>query len=82
MNKLNKRFGYLIEITYGEYDDFNHVPVFICETEVEAQLICEAIDNLDEVYMVKIRESFEYIANVLERGEAGAQYTKLQMESI
>lgn len=82
MNDLDKRFGYLIEVAYGDYDDFNHVPIFICETEAEAQLICEAIDNLNEVYIAKIRESFEYVANALERGEAGAQYTKLSMEGI
>ena len=82
MNDSNDRFVYLIEISHGDWDDYSHTPVFVCETEVEAQLICDAIDNLDEVYMTKIRDSFEHVANALERGEAGAQYTKLQIEGI
>lgn len=82
MNESNNRFVYLIEISYGDWDDYSHTPVFACETEAEAQLICDAIDNLDEVYMTKIRESSEYVADALERGDGGAQYTKLPIESI
>ncbi len=82
MNDSNNRFVYLIEITHGEWDDYTHTPVFVCETETEAQLICEAIENRYISYISKIRNYSGFLADLIDNDLAGAQYTKLPVERV
>lgn len=69
---------YLIEICFGEYDDYSHVPIMLVNDVDEAMLICDAIENRDAEYM-------KYVYQVMGdfcTPDLGAQYTKLPVVSI
>ena len=45
--------------TWGEYDDFTRVPMFVCHDEDEAIMFVEALNNKEEEYFEKVIDFFE-----------------------
>ena len=50
--------SYVICATYGEYDDFNLIPVFVCPTAMELDLFIEALNNKEQPYWEKVVDFF------------------------
>ena len=50
--------GYVIYACYGEYDDYNEVPMFFCSMEMEAHLYMEALENQEQPYWQKVIDFF------------------------
>ena len=50
--------SYVICATYGEYDDFNRIPIFVCPTEMELNLFLDALYNREQPYWEKVVDFF------------------------
>lgn len=50
--------AYVISVTYGEYDDFNSIPLFVCMMDVERDLFLEALNNRESPYYDKVVNYF------------------------
>ena len=49
---------YLLSACYGEYDDYNELPMFVCNLEIEAHLFLEALNNKEQPYWQKVVDFF------------------------
>ena len=50
--------AYVISATYGEYDDFNSIPLFVCLMDMERDLFLEALNNRESPYYDKVVDYF------------------------
>lgn len=50
--------AYVISATYGEYDDFNSIPLFVCLMDVERDLFIDSLENHESPYYYKVVEYF------------------------
>lgn len=51
---------YLIEMSYGEYDDHNEIPILITPGEADASLIADDLnENPNSEYLVYAREAYD-----------------------
>ena len=59
--------AYVIVATYGEayeeYADFTEIQLFVCHTQIEAELFIEAFNNREAPYWEKIEEFFMWRRN-------------------
>lgn len=55
--------SFVISGTWGEYDDYTQVPMFVCNSVDEANLFCEALDNKERPFWDDVEKYFgkEYI---------------------
>ena len=60
---------YIIFATYGEYDDFNKIAMCICKSEIETELLVQALNDKEPPYYDDFAKMFEgmcgYIPNDL-----------------
>ena len=66
--------GYVIYASYGEYDDYNEIPMFFCNMEMEAHLFIEALENKEQPYWQKVIDFF--------RARAGCSNSNISDEEI
>ena len=52
---------FLITGSYGEYDDFNRLPIMVVPDETTAILVCEEIEKPNNQFMPLIKKIFEWI---------------------
>ncbi len=52
---------FLIQGSYGEYDDFNRLPVLVVPDEDTAIMVCDELHNPDNQFMDLIKTIFEYV---------------------
>lgn len=50
--------AYVISATYGEYDDFTNIPMFVCITDTERDLFLEALNSRESYYYNKVVDYF------------------------
>lgn len=50
--------SYVICATYGEYDDFTRIPMFVCHMQMEADLFVEALNNRERPCWNKVVDYF------------------------
>lgn len=52
---------FLIQGSYGEYDDYNHLPIMVVPDEVTAQMVVEEMGKPHNQFMPLIKEIFDYV---------------------
>ena len=71
--------AYVILASWGEYDDFTEVPLFICPMQMEAEMFVDAFHQREQPYWSKIEDYFLWsrygihladLANVEDQEEA------------
>lgn len=50
--------AYVILATYGEYDDFNTIPLFVCLNTMERDLFYDALQKHEKPYFDKVIDYF------------------------
>ena len=50
--------AYIIQASWGEYDDFTEIPLFICPMQMEAEMFVEAFCKRERPYLAKIEDYF------------------------
>ena len=50
--------AYVISATWGEYDDFTSVPLFVCLMDIERDLFVDALYNKESPYYDKVVDYF------------------------
>lgn len=50
--------SYVICATYGEYDDHNRIPIFVCPTEMERDLFIDVLYQKEQPYWDKVIDFF------------------------
>ena len=71
---------YVIEITYGEYDDYNHIPIMVVQSIEEASLICETIEQRDDNYLRYAEKLIDWLD--FKRIDFGTNIIKLPLVTI
>lgn len=49
---------YVISATWGEYDDFTSVPLFVCVMDIERDLFLDALNKRESPYYDKVVDYF------------------------
>ena len=52
---------YLIEGCYGEYDDFNRLPLMVVSDKDTANMVCEELCKPDNMFMPLVKKIFGYV---------------------
>ena len=52
---------FLIYGAYGEYDDFNRLPLMIVPDKDTANMVCEELYKSDNQFMSLVKKVFEYV---------------------
>lgn len=52
---------FLIEGSYGEYDDFEHLPLMIVSDKDTADIVCEELRNPNNQFMPLVKKIFDYV---------------------
>ena len=50
---------YVISATWGEYDDFTSVPLFVCAMDIERDLFLDALNKRESPYYDKVVDYFQ-----------------------
>jgi hypothetical protein len=59
--------SYVICATYGEYDDFNRLPIFVCQTKMELDLFIDALYKKEQPYWSKVVDFFANMCSTTAR---------------
>lgn len=49
---------FVISGTWGEYDDYTKIPMFVCHSEDEASLFCDSLNKSESPFFEKVIEYF------------------------
>ena len=49
---------FVISGTWGEYDDYTKVPMFVCHSVEEARLFCDSLNEKESPFWEKVLEYF------------------------
>lgn len=75
--------AYVIGVTYGEYDDFTHIPMFVCYMKMEAELFLDALENREEPYWGQVVNYFtSYGADYVVPEDIGFNLTEVDVLTL
>lgn len=52
---------FLIYGAYGEYDDFNRLPLMVVSDKDTANIVCEELYKSDNQFMSLVKKVFDYV---------------------
>lgn len=52
---------FLIYGAYGEYDDFNRLPLMVVSDKDTADMVCDELRNPDNQFMPLVKKVFDYV---------------------
>ena len=52
---------FLIYGAYGEYDDFNRLPLMVVSDKDTANMVCEELYKSDNQFMSLVKKVFDYV---------------------